>query len=247
MIADSTGLVRTAISIYEPDVQLGDIGAVASLPVFWDVATNYPWEAEGLAALQSRLAAQGFVLVQSEPFPPVMSLDLWVSVDLVGDRRSSISTWASETAPVKEAPGWWLEDGSAFAGVGADGAPQLLIYPLEDGDAAAEYRKTVAGAALYLVRFDYQIALLVGSGEVELSCLDLRGAELADSTAVLPSPVSLDQTWHRGLAGIACPEGTAELVVSLVNSGFGDLHLRNLSLGVASPDSPGFILPPFWR
>jgi hypothetical protein len=185
--------------------------------------------------------------VQSESFPPVMSLDLWVSVDLVGDRRSGISTWASETAPVEDAPGWWLEDGSAFAGVGETGSPQLLIYPLEDGDAAAEYRRTVSDAALYLVRFDYQIALLVGSGDVQLSCLDLRGTVLAQSTAALPPPVSLDQTWYRGLAGIACPEGTAELVVSLVNSGFGDLRFRDLSLGIASPAQPGFILPPYWR
>jgi 4-amino-4-deoxy-L-arabinose transferase-like glycosyltransferase len=247
LIADSTGLVRTAVSIYEPEVQLGDLGAATQLPVFWDVATNYPWEAAGLAEVQADLRTNGFVLVQTEPFQPVMSLDLWVSADLVGDPRTSISTWASETAPVEEAPGWWLESGSAFAGVDADGAPQLLIYPIEGGVAAAEYRRTVSDAGLYLVRFDYQIPLLVGEGQVRLSCLDLRGAELADSTAVLTPPEDLDQLWHRGLAGIACPAGTAELSVALVNSGFGELLWRDLSLGVASPGQPGFIMAPFWR
>jgi 4-amino-4-deoxy-L-arabinose transferase-like glycosyltransferase len=247
VIADSTGLVRTAISLYEPEVQLGDIGAASHPPVFWDVATSYPWETEGLLDLRSSLEEQGFVLVQSDLFPPVMSLDLWVSADLVGDRRSSISTWASETAPVENAPGWWFEADSAFAGVGAEGDPQLLIYPLEDGDAAVEYRQIVAGAALYLVRLDYQIALPVGSGTVKLSCLDVEENALATSATVLAPPLGLDQTWHRGMAGIACPAGTTELVVSLVNSGFGDLRLRHLSLGVASPAQPGFILPPPWR
>lgn len=247
VIADSTGLVRTAISIYEPDVQLGDLGTATRLPVFWDVATNYPWEAAGLAEIQANLRANGYVLVQSEPYAPVMSLDLWVSADLVGDQRSSMSTWASETAPVEEAPGWWLETGSAFTGVGADGVPQLLIYPLEEGSAAAEYRRIVGGAALYLVRLDYQIALLVGSGEIRLSCLDVRGAVLADSTAPMIPPLALGEPWHRGLAGIACPEGTAELVVALVNTGFGDLLLRDLTLGIAAPSHPGFILAPFWR
>ncbi len=247
LIADSTGLVRTAISIYEPDIQVGDIGQAQLPPVFWDIATTYPWEAAGMAELRAELASRGFVLVQSEPFQPVMSLDLWVSADLVGDQRSSISTWASQTAPVEDAPGWWLEDGSAFAEVGPTGAPQLLIYALENGDAAAEYRKIVSGVALYLVRFDYQVALPVGAGEVQLSCLDLRGVVLSGSTAELPPPEELDETWHRGLAGVACPDGTAELVVTLVNSGFGDLRLRNLSLGVLSPTQPGFILEPYWR
>ncbi len=247
VIADSTGLVRTAISIYEPDIELGDISSGTHPPVFWDVATNYPWEADGVAQRRSALLAQGYVLVQSEAFPPVMSLDLWVSLDRVDDRRSSISTWASETAPVEEAPGWWLEDGSVFAEVGANGGPQLLIYPLDDGDAAAEYRQTVSESALYLVRFDYQMALPVGAGDVELACLDLRGTVLADSTSPLTPPADPDQTWHRGLAGIACPEGTAELVVTLVNSGFGDLRLRNLSLGIADPAQPDLVIPSFWR
>lgn len=248
VIADSTGLVRTAISIYEPGVALGDIGQLHLPPVFWDVSTNYPWEAEGMAELRARLASQGFVLVQSEPFPPVMSLDLWVSADLVGDTRSSITTWASETAPVEDAPGWWLEDDSAFADVGENGEPRLLLYPLENGDAAAEYRKIVSGGALYLVRFAYQIALPVGSGEVQLSCLDVRGTVLSQSTAELPPPESLDERWHRGLAGIACPVDTAELVVTLVNHGFGDFRVRDISLGiVASSAQPGFIMAPYWR
>lgn len=246
LIADSTGLVRTAVSIYEPDIQIGDISSATRLPVFWDVATHYPWETAAYGELQARLAAHGFVLVQSEPFPPEMSLDLWVSSDLTGYPQRSISTWASETAPVVEAPGWWLESGSAFVGTGTDGVPQLLIYALDDGP-AAEYRTLITEEALYLVRFEYQIALPVGAGEVGLACLDLRGRVLADSTAVLPPPEGLDQTWRRGLAGVACPAGSVELAVSLANSGFGDLRLRALSLGSASPAEPGFILPRFWR
>jgi hypothetical protein len=247
VIADSTGLVRTAVSIYQPEIEIGSIDDVGRTPVFWHIATAYPWELAGMAELQTDLAEQGFVRVQSEPFQPVMSLDLYVHADLAGDQRHSISTWASETAPVEDAPGWWLEDESAFAGVGDDGTPELLIYPLEDGDTAAEYRQIVDGSALYLVRFDYQIALLVGSGEVGLACLDLDGRALATSTAQLVPPDGIDQGWTRGLAGIACPAGTVELVASPANTGFGDLRLRNLTLGIASPDHPGFVLPHPWR
>lgn len=246
LIADSTGLVRTAVSIYQPEIELGDVELAKPPPVFWDIATHYPWETEIVAELQDRLVDQGFVLVQSETYPPVMSLDLWVHRDLTGDDRSSISTWASETAPVEDAPGWWLETGSAFTGVGEDGIPELLIYSLDD-DAAAEYQRVVPGAALYLVRFEYQIALPVGGGDMALSCLDVRGRALATSSVPMVPPDEIDDTWHRGLAGIACPEGTAELLVSPINTGIGDLRVRNLSLGVATPSSPGIILPPVWR
>ncbi|MEZ4532028.1 MAG: hypothetical protein R2855_13550 [Thermomicrobiales bacterium] len=83
---------------------------------FWDIATNYPWEAAGMAELQARNSpSRGFVLVQSEPFQPVMSLDLWVSADLVGDQQLDLLGQPNR-APVEDAPGWWLEDGGVRGG-----------------------------------------------------------------------------------------------------------------------------------
>lgn len=84
LIGDSTGLVRTAVSIYKPAVDIGDIDSVHRTPFFWHISTDYPWETDTLAGIQAGLAEQGFVRVQTEAFPPVMSLDLYVNKNLTG-------------------------------------------------------------------------------------------------------------------------------------------------------------------
>jgi len=238
LIADSTGLVTTALAAYSNGLTTIPLSSAGQTAVFWHVYTDFAWEAPINDHIQERFEAMGYARVSSELFPPAHFLDLYVKRGPVIGRPFEVPPISlAEQALTGRLPRWTVVEDIAQL----EPDQILTVYGTTGGEHAAQLEIFASPGHLYLVTVENRFNAAIGSATVTLFCQDggtnLPGASHIDRPALEGG----EGAWYASSVAIVCPAQTTSLSIALQANGpteaqFRKLQVSELAQGESVPE-----------
>jgi hypothetical protein len=225
LIADSTGLITTALAAYGDELTTSSLSRAGDVPLFWHVYTDFPWEVEGHDRAQERFERLGYARVASQWFAPVHFLDLYVMHGTAIGHALDVPpiAFGQEDEPL---PRWTLMEDSTL--LNQDRV--LTVYGTTGAEHAAQLEIDASPEHLYVVSIENRFSVPIGSATVILTCLD-GTTELPGASHVDRAALDLDdEAWYASSVAIVCPAETTSLEVALQANGATEAQFRKLRI-----------------